>query len=155
MTRFLVLFSALFLIAAALMATVLAQNGYSLLDTKMTSMWFVVVLVALYVAWRIDGILRRRSAARGEDSVSGSKPGGFGAFTAKPSSQHAARAARVAAKRKKLIAEGKLEEAPKPQQPAGQEETSPPTRVSQSAPIKDRMAARAERVRRAKEQGKL
>lgn len=150
MTRFLVLFSVLFLIASGLMALVLTQNGYSLLDQKMTPMWLVVVLVALYVAWRIDGILRRRSRAQGDDSKGTRSSIDF--FSSKPSAGQAAREARIAAKRKKLIAEGKLEAEPEPQ---SSEDNSAPVRVSQSAPIKDRMAARAERVRRAKEQGKL
>ena len=152
MTRFLVLFSVLFLIAAAVMALVLTQNGYDVLDPKMSSMWLVVVLVALYVAWRIDGILKRRSRSRDDDTKSGS---GFGFLTPKPSAAQSAREARVAARRKKLISEGKLESEPEPEPETSSEEAAAPVRVSQSAPIKDRMAARAERVRRAKEQGKL
>lgn len=150
MTRFLILFSVLFLISASILALVLAQNGHDVLDPKMTLTWLAVVAVSLYVAWRIDGILKRREHAHGDGSKSGS---GLGFFASKPSAAQSAREARVAARRKKLISEGKLEAEPEPAEPA--EEGAAPARVSQSAPIRDRMAARAERVRRAKEQGKL
>lgn len=149
MTRFLALFGALLLIALLLMAGLLAQNGYSLMDPKMTPIVFAAVLVAAYVSWRIDGILKRRDAARIDHPDIPGKSGGF--LSPKPSAAQSARAARVAARRKQLIADGKLEA--EPEKPS--EEASAPTRVSQAAPIKDRMAARAERVRQAKEQGKL
>ena len=150
MTRFLILFSVLFLIAAGVMVLVLAQNGHDPLDPKMTLTWLAVVAVTLYVSWRIDGILKRRERALGDTGGTGS---GFGFLAPKPSRAQSAREARVAARRKKLISEGKLDAEPEPEKPT--EEGSAPTRVSQSAPIRDRMAARAERVRRAKEQGKL
>ena len=153
MTRFLILFGALLLIAMLLMAGLLAQNGYSLMDPKMTPMVFVAVLVAAYASWRINGILKRRERAQGTVPGSPDKSGGFGFLSPKPSAGHAARAARVEARRKQLIADGKLEAEPEPEVPA--DRAAAPARVSQSAPIKDRMAARAERVRRAKEQGKL
>jgi hypothetical protein len=152
MTRFLAIFGALLLIAFLLMAGLLAQNGYSLMDPKMTPMVFVAVLVAVYVSWRIEGILKRRDRTRGHQPDGTGKSGGF--FSPKPSATQSARAARVAARRKKLIAEGKLEAETEPETPPTPEETTP-TRVSQAAPIKDRMAARQERVRQAKEQGKL
>jgi len=156
MTRYLALFGALALIALLLMAGLLAQQGYSLMDPKMTPMVFVALLVAAYVAWRINGILKRRSRAQGKDTSGASKAGGFDFFAPKPSAKHSARAARVAAQRRKLEAEGKIEEEVAPEVKAEPESAdSAPVRVSQSAPIKDRMAARAERVRRAKEQGKL
>ena len=66
MTRFLVLFGALLLIALLLMAGMLAQNGYSLMDPAMTPMVFAAVLVAGYVSWRINGILKRRDQS-GQD----------------------------------------------------------------------------------------
>ncbi|MEZ6011942.1 MAG: hypothetical protein R3C08_08735 [Hyphomonas sp.] len=153
MTRFLVIFGILLVIAMSLMGALLAQNGYSLFDPKMTPMVLVAVLVAAYVSWRIDGILRRRNRAAGEDPAAPGKSG-FDFFAPKASAGHAAREARVAAKRKQLIAEGKLEADPVPE-PVKPSDSSAPTRVSQSAPIKDRMAARAERVRRAKEEGKI
>lgn len=153
MTRFLVLFGALLLIALLLMAGMLAQNGYSLMDPAMTPMVFAAVLVAGYVSWRINGILKRRDQSRGTSlDKTGGKSGGI--FSSKPSAAQSARAARVAARRKKLISEGKLEAEPEPEEKPETDE-APPERVSQASPIKDRMAARAERVRRAKEQGKL
>ncbi|WP_273187218.1 hypothetical protein [Hyphomonas adhaerens] len=153
MTRFLVLFGALLLIALLLMAGMLAQNGYSLMDPAMTPMVFAAVLVAGYVSWRINGILKRRDQSRGASlDKTGGKSGGI--FSSKPSAAQSARAARVAARRKKLISEGKLEAEPEPETKPETDE-APPERVSQASPIKDRMAARAERVRRAKEQGKL
>lgn len=152
MTRFLILFSVLLTVAMAFAATVLVQNGYSLLDPQMTPILLVVVLFAGYVSWRIDGILRRREKSRGGESGAGRLSAGFGFLGSKPSADQAARAARVAAKRKKLIAEGKLE--PDPEGGKASEDDGP-MRVSQSAPIKDRMAARAERVRRARQQGKI
>ena len=152
MTRFLILFGALLLIALLLMAGLLAQNGYNLMDPKMTPMVFVAVLVAAYVSWRIDGVLKRREKRHGDYSDVSGKSAGF--FSSKPSAAQSARAARIAARRKKLIAEGKLEAETEPETSASADEEAP-TRVAQSAPIKDRMAARAERVRQAKEQGKL
>lgn len=137
----------------SLMGALLAQNGYSLFDPKMTPMLLVAVLVAAYVSWRIEGILRRRSRAAGSDPAAPRKSG-FDFFAPKVSAGQAAREARIAARRKQLIADGKLEAEPAPE-PAKPSESSAPTRVSQSAPIKDRMAARAERVRRAKEEGKI
>ena len=105
MTRFLVLFGALLLIALLLMAGMLAQNGYSLMDPAMTPMVFAAVLVAGYVSWRINGILKRRDQSRGASlDKTGGKSGGI--FSSKPSAAQSARAARVAARRKKLISEG-------------------------------------------------
>ena len=149
MTRFLVLFVILLVIAIAMIAAAAMQADISLMDTKATPLWLCAVAVAAYVAWRIDGVLKRRE--RKQDVSVGE---GSGFLKTKVSPAQSARAARVAARRKKLIAEGKLEADPEP-------ETNPetgdeaPSRVSQAAPIKDRMAARAERVRQAKEQGKL
>jgi len=156
MTRYFALFGALALIALTLMAGLLAQQGYSLMDPKMAPMVLVAILVAGYVAWRINGILKRRSRAQGEGTSGKAKTGGFDFLAPKPSATQSARAARVAAQRKKLEAEGKIDEEVAPEAKVEPEpENSAPVRVSQSAPIKDRMAARAERVRRAKEQGKL
>ena len=152
MTRFLVLFAVLLVIALSLIAAAVAQAGYSLLDPKMTPMLLAAVLIAAYVSWRIDGILKRREESQGHDPDAAKEGFGKKFLSPKPSRSQSARAARVAAQRKKLIAEGKLEAEPEPPK---SEENVAPTRVSQSAPIKDRMAARAERVRQAKEQGKI
>nr|WP_321361909.1 hypothetical protein [uncultured Hyphomonas sp.] len=157
MIRFLVLFGALLLIALLMTAGMLSQNGYSLTDPAMAPMVFVSILVAGYVSWRINGILKRRDQSRGAGpDRAGGKSGGL--FSSRPSAAQSARAARVAARRKKLISEGKLEAEsdPEPEPEAPPEpEKAPAARVSQASPIKDRMAARAERVRQAKEQGKL
>ena len=147
MIRFLVLFGILFVIAISMIAAATMQAGISLMDSKATPLWLCAVAVAAYVAWRIDGVLKHRE--RKQDVSVGE---GRGFLKTKVSPAQSARASRVAARRKQLIEEGKLEAeseaAPSQDKPA-------PTRVSQAAPIKDRMAARAERVRRAKEQGKL
>ena len=152
-TRFLLLFAVLLVFCLALMAAMMAQYGYSLFAPEMRSMLLVAFLVAGYVSFRISRIIARRKR-RLEDHP---QPGGAGKsklsglFGGKSAAQ-AAREARVAARREKLVEEGKLEDIPEPEPAA---ESEGPVRVAQSAPIKDRMAARAERVRRAKEAGKL
>lgn len=158
MQRYLILFVVIAGIGLALMAAVLSQYGYSLFDPEMRMMAAVAVAVAAYVAWRISTILKNR-----ENDLSGRPaPGGAGQgklsglFAPKKSAALEAREAALAARRKKLIEEGKLEpeEAPAPPPPPT-EDGEKPVRVAADAPIKDKMAARAERVRRAKEQGKL
>lgn len=155
MTRFLILFVILLGITLALMAGMMAQYGYSLFAPEMRMMLLVAIMVAGYVSFRISQILSRRER-RLKDFP---QPGGAGRskvaglFSSSGSSAQNARAARVAARRRKLIEEGKLEEEPAPAPEKDAEETL--VRVAQSAPIKDRMAARAERVRRAREAGKL
>jgi len=149
MNRFLVLFGILLVIAISMIAAATMQAGFSLMDSKATPLWLAAVAVAAYVAWRIDGVLKRREQKRDAPVGEGSS-----FMKTKVSPAQAARASRVAARRKKLIAEGKLEVEPEPEAKP-ETEDAPPTRVSQAAPIKDRMAARAERVRQAKEQGKL
>ena len=152
-TRFLLLFAVLLVFCLALMAAMMAQYGYSLFAPEMRSMLLVAFLVAGYVSFRISRIIARRKR-RLEDHP---QPGGAGKsklsglFGGKSAAQ-TAREAWVAARRKKLVEEGKLEDTPEPEPAA---ESEGPVRVAQSAPIKDRMAARAERVRRAKESGKL
>ena len=153
MTRFFLLFAVLLAFCLALMAGMMAQYGYSLFAPEMRSMLLVAFLVAGYVSFRISRIIARRKR-RLEDSPQAGGAGKSklsGLFSGKSSAQ-AAREARVAARRKKLVEAGKLEEASEPE-PATESEG--PVRVAQSASIKDRMAARAERVRRAKEAGKL
>ena len=58
MIRYLALFGALALIALLLMAGLLAQQGYSLMDPKMTPMVFVALLVAAYVAYTAYVVLQ-------------------------------------------------------------------------------------------------
>lgn len=149
MNRFLVLFGIMLVISIGMIATATMQADFSLMDSKSTPLWLAAVAVAAYVAWRIDGVLKRRE--RRQDASVGE---GRSFLKSKVSPAQSARAARVAARRKKLIAEGKMEAEPEPvAEPESDEAAS--TRVSPAAPIKDRMAARAERVRQAKEQGKL
>jgi hypothetical protein len=153
MTRFLLLFAVLLAFCLALMAAMMTQYGYSLFAPEMRSMLLVAFLVAAYVSFRISRIIARRKR-RLEDSP---QPGGAGKsklsglFSGKSPAQ-AAREARVAAKRKQLVEAGKLQD---DTVPTPEVESREPVRVAHSAPIKDRMAARAERVRRAKESGKL
>ncbi len=155
MLRFLILFAILLVLTLSVMAGVLAQYGYSFLDPEMRTMALLGLAIAAYVAWRIGGILQRRENSlkdydRPESGAGRTKLAGlFGG----PSRSQADRAARVAARRAQLIKEGKLDPEEEPAPPEA--EDAAPTRVSASAPIKDRMAARAERVRRAREEGKL
>ncbi|MEZ5998369.1 MAG: hypothetical protein R3B98_06715 [Hyphomonas sp.] len=155
MTRFVVLFFILLAVSTGLMAALMAQNGLNLFSAEMAPMLLVCFLVAGYVSFRISTILSKRKDRLDRTA----RPGGAGAsklsgvFNQKSAAQRE-REARVEAKRQKLIADGKLEAEQVPETPPA-EQSSVPTRVPQSAPIKDRMAARAERVRRAKEQGKL
>jgi hypothetical protein len=155
MLRFFVLFAMILVLTLSVMAGVLAQYGYSFLDPEMRIMALLGLVIAAYVAWRIGGILQRRENSlnaydRPEGGAGRSKLAGlFGG----PSRSQAERAARVAARRAQLIKEGKLDPEEEPAPPEA--EAAPSTRVPPSAPIKDRMAARAERVRRAREEGKL
>lgn len=154
MTRFFLLFAVLLAFCLALMAGMMAQYGYSLFAPEMRNMLLVAFLVAGYVSFRISRMIARRKQ-RLEDHP---QPGGAGksklsGLFGGQSAAQTAREARVAARRKKLVEEGKLEEVPEDPQPVAENEG--PVRVAQSASIKDRMAARAERVRRAKEAGKL
>lgn len=158
MQRYLILFIVIAGLGLAMMAAVLSQYGYSLFDSEMRMMAAVAVAVAAYVAWRISTILKNRE----NDLSDRPAPGGAGQgklaglFAPKKSAALEAREAALAARRKKLIEEGKLEpdEAPAPPPPPVAEGEKP-IRVAADASIKDKMAARAERVRRAKEEGKL
>lgn len=156
MNRFLVLFVVISGLALVMMAAVLSQYGYSLFDSEMRVMLGLCILVAAYVAWRVSTVLKNRE----QDLSSRPAPGGAGkgklsALFAPRSKALAAREAQLAARRRKLIEEGKLDPdedpAPAPTEPAEEK----PDRAPPSASLKDKMAARAERVRRAKEQGKL
>jgi len=156
MNRFLILFVVIAVIALAMMAAVLSQYGYSLFDSEMRIMLGMCVLVAAYVAWRVSTVLKNRE----QDLADRPAPGGAGkgklaALFAPRSKALQAREAELAARRKRLVEEGKLdpEEDPTPAPNAPAEVV--PDRAPPSASLKDKMAARAERVRRAKEQGKL
>ncbi len=158
MTRFFALFGIMLIICLALMWGMLEQNGYDLFAAEMRMMLVVVFLVAAYVAFRISRILQRRAEREQDGSPlkGAQKSKLLGLFGGKSEAQQA-REARVAARRKKLVAEGKLEdEAPRPEpEIAPTPEGEVPTRVPQSASVADRMAARRERYRRAKEDGKI
>ena len=153
MTRFIILFFIILGICLALMAAMTAQYGYSMFAPEMRTMLLVAFLVAGYVSFRISRILSRRK----RDLSGMPAPGGagrtklFGLFNSgEPAMSE--REVRVAARRKKLIEEGKLEPESEPEM---QSEESAPLRVSKSASVKDKMAARRERVRRAREEGKI
>ena len=154
MRRYALLFITLLAICLALSAGMLDMFGYSLFAPQMQGILLACFLVAAYVSFRVTQVIGRRK----RDLSEAPNPGGagksklLGLFNSGPSAAQQAREARLKARRKKLIEEGKLE--PEPDPPVV-EEVSTPSRVAQSAPIKDRMAARAERVRKAKEDGKL
>lgn len=161
MVRYLLVFSVVLALSLILMAGVLAQNGYSLFDAEMRMMLLVCVLVAAYVAWRISTILKRREE-NAEDQrsrgVSAPRSAGIGGLLGGKSKAQLDREARVAARRRKLIAEGKLEAEPDDMTPGPQPaepDTQASVRVSSGASVKEKMAARAERVRRAREEGKI
>ncbi|MEZ5954575.1 MAG: hypothetical protein R3C13_09760 [Hyphomonas sp.] len=155
MGRFIILFFILLTVSIGLMWALMAQNGLNLFSAEMAPMLLVCFLVAGYVSFRITGIIsRRRNSLDRTARPVGAWASKLSSVFNQKSAAQLEREARVEAKRQKLIAEGKLEADPEPEPPPAEERSSP-TRVSQSAPIKDRMAARAERVRRAKEQGKL
>lgn len=156
MRRYLILFVVLAVLALGMMAAVLSQYGYGLFTPETRIMSALAVAVAAYVAWRISTILKNRE----QDLADFPVPGGAGksklsALFAPHSKALKARHANLEARRKRLIEEGKLdaEEAPAP--PPSPKSEEKPVRSQAGAPIKDRMAARAERVRRAREEGKL
>jgi hypothetical protein len=114
----------------------------------------VCLFVAGYVAWRISNVLKARSQKLSEmPAPGGAGQGKLAALFAPRSKALAARQADLEARRRRLIAEGKLaaEEAPPP---APEPEAAPPP-PSASTNVKDRMALRRERVRKAKEEGKI
>jgi len=157
MKRFLALFAVLLVICLALMWGMMAQNGYDLFAPEMSGMLVVAVLVAAYVAFRISRILDKRSqrAHDGSPLKGAQKSKLSGLFNSRSPAQQA-REARVAARRKQLIAEGKLEdETPAELEIPPVPEGEVPPRAPQSASVKDRMDARRERYRRAKEEGKI
>ena len=158
MTRFFALFGIMLIICLALMWGMMAQNGYDLFAPEMQGMLLVAFLVAAYVAFRVSRILQKR-AERGHDGspLKGAQKSKLSGLFNGKSEAHQAREARVAARRKKLVAEGKLEDDTPPPEPemAPTPEGEIPTRVPQSASVADRMAARRERYKRAKEDGKI
>ncbi len=157
MIRYTVLFVTLLILALALLAGVLSESGRDLFAPEMRWVLGATVLAAAYVSWRAGNVLKAQSKfQRGREAPGGAgktKLSGF--FAPRKSAAQIARETRIAARRQKLIAEGKLDPEPGPEPDALPRPGLPPTRVPQSAPLRDRMAARAERVRRAKEDGKI
>lgn len=169
MIRFLVIFVVALVLALSVMSGLLVRNGYSVFDPQMAGMLALCFAVALYVSWRISNVLRRRQE-RQQDSYeltgqrAPAKAGMFGSLFGGKSRAQLEREARFAAKKRRLIQDGKVaaeavDEAPAAVPPAdvaeapGPEEA--PVRVPASASVKDKMAARRERVRRAREEGKI
>lgn len=161
MARYLIIFAVVLATALVMMGGILAQSGYSLFAPEMRMMLLVCVLVAAYVSWRISTVLKRRREDAGDLKSRGQAPvskGRLGGLIGGKSKAQLDREARIAARRRKLIAEGKLEAeeadiaAPAP---LSDEDAEAPARVASSATVKEKMAARAERVRRAREEGKI
>lgn len=156
MARFFAIFAVVLVLGLILMSGTLSRYGYSLADPEMGIMVGLCVLVAGYVAWRISTILKNRA----EKQAGRAAPGGAGktklAALFEPRSRaYDARKADLEARRRKLIEEGKLSPEEAPVEPAAPEPIAPPPKPGTQAAIKDRMAARAERVRKAKEEGKI
>lgn len=154
MTRFLAIFTVTLLLGTLTMSAILARYGYSLVDPEMRIMLGLCLCVAGYVAWRISGVLKARSQELSRTPApGGAGQGRLGALFAPRSKALSARQADLEARRRRLIAEGKLEaeEAPAPE-PAVQAAPPPP---SSSTRVKDHMALRRERVRKAREEGRL
>jgi len=157
MLRFLIIFIVLLGLSLALMGGILAQNGYSLFAPEMSMMLIVSVLVAAYVAWRISTILKRREDDR-KDRAGDAGKGKLSGLLGGKSKAQLEREARVAARRRKLEAEGKLAPEVPPetaQEAPAAEPEERPTRVASTASVKEKMDARRERVRRAREEGKI
>lgn len=165
MIRFLVIFVVALVLALSVMSGLLARNGYSVFDPQMAGMLALCFAVALYVSWRISNVLRRRQQ-RQQDSYeltgqrAPTQAGMFGSLFGGKSRAQLEREARFEAKKRRLIQDGKVaaeavDEAPPADvaEAPGPEEV--PARVSASASVKDKMAARRERVRRAREEGKI
>lgn len=162
MVRFLVIFAVILSLGLVMMAGMLMQNGYSLFAPETRMMLLVCVLVAAYVSWRISTVLRRRKEDAADMKALGQAPGKkgpMGSLFGGKSRAQIEREARVAARRRQLIADGKLEaetaETPEPAPAPAPAEAEAPSRVAGSASVKEKMAARAERVRRAREEGKI
>jgi len=156
MARFFAIFTIVLILNTILLSGILSRYGYSLADPEMRIMAGVCVLVALYVAWRINSVLKARSLKLSDrEAPGGAGQGKLSGLFAPRSNALAAREAQLAARRRKLVAEGKLDpEEAGPELAAPPEPTPAPIPTS-STNVKDRMAARRERVRKAREEGKL
>lgn len=155
MARFFAIFTIVLILGAILISGVLSRYGYSLADPEMRIMAGVCVLVALYVAWRINSVLKARSLKLSDrEAPGGAGQGKLSGLFAPRSKALAAREAQLAARRRKLVAEGKLDPEEAGPEPAPEPEKPAPVAPA-STHVKDRMAARRERVRKAREEGKL
>lgn len=155
MTGFFAIFAAVLVLGLVMLSGILSSYGYSLADPEMRVMLGLCLVVAAYVAWRIQGVLRARAGAGSEDKA----PGGAGRaklpdMFGRRSRALTARQAELEARRRRLIAEGKLEAGPAAPVPPP-EPAAPPHGGASAASVKDRMAARRERVRKAREEGRL
>jgi len=154
MMRFIAIFAVTLVLSTLMMSGVLARYGYSLVDPEMRIMLGVCLFFAGYVAWRISNVLKARSRKLLDmPAAGGAGQGKLAALFAPRSMALSTRQADLEARRRRLIAEGKLEpqEAPVAEPSA---EPAPPL-LSSSTNVKDRMALRRERVRKAREDGKL
>lgn len=157
MLRFLAIFALILALGLIMMAAVLAQYGYSLFDAEMQLMVAVCIAVAAYVGWRINGILKNREMdLAGRKAPGGAGQGKLAGLFGGHSRAYAEREARLEARRRRLIEEGKMspDEVPADAGPEPQAE-EPQPRPGAAADMRERMAARAERVRRAREEGKI
>ena len=154
MARFLAIFAVTLILSTLMMSGILSRYGYSLVDPEMRIMLGVCLFVAGYVAWRISSVLEARGRKLSEMPAPGGAGQGKLAALFEPRSKAlAARQADLEARRRRLIAEGKLDAGEAPA-PAAEPEPAPPA-PSASTNVRDRMAARRERVRKAREDGKL
>lgn len=159
MVRYFVIFAIVLSVGLVMMAGILAQNGFSLFAPEMRMMLLACVLAAAYVSWRISTLLKRRKEDAAELQSRRQMPitkSGLAGLIGGKSTALLAREARLAARKRQLVAEGKLAPGEVTEVPAPlSEETGAPTRAAASASVKEKMAARAERVRRAREEGKI
>jgi len=155
MARFFAIFTIVLILGVIMMSGILSRYGYSLADPEMRVMGAVCLFVALYVAWRINGVLKARAQKLSDrEAPGGAGKGQLSGLFEPRSKALAAREAQLAARRRKLVAEGKLDPDEAGPEPDPEPEKPEPTATS-SSNVKDRMAARRERVRKAREEGKL
>ncbi|WP_291202020.1 hypothetical protein [Hyphomonas sp.] len=156
MARFFAIFSIVLILGVIMMSGILSRYGYSLADPEMRIMLGICLFVALYVAWRINGVLKARSLKLSDrEAPGGAGQGKLAGLFAPRSKALAAREAQLAARRRKLVAEGKLAPEEAGPEPAPAPEPVPVPIATSPTNVKDRMAARRERVRKAREEGKL
>lgn len=146
MIRFALIFLAVFVLTFTMLLGIYAQAGLELVHKRMLPAFGVAFLVAAYVSFRVNMIIRRRLDRQG-DTEQTAKRGVLGAIFGLNSESSSTRARRksIEARRQELIQAGKLKEE------ADISESAPDSvRATQSVSIEERMAARRERVRKAK-----